>query len=230
MDADRMDYLLRDSFFTGATYGRVDIAWLVSNLRPVIREGRCHLGLDSRAVFAFEDFLLSRYHMFLMVYFHHKSVIMHRMLKRFLDAHPLRFPADPDEYLAWDDRRLLDLLASHDDPWARRITAPAPLKTVMEFRGPKPEIDLDAVASQWREKGAVVGVVDSRFDLSHYYTHGRTDAPVPAMFIVEGGRPMPLEDYTDLFLRYSKERHVVRIYSDEDHRDRIFKHLSELYG
>ena len=36
--------------------------------------GALHLGLAHRAVFAFEDFLLSRYHMFLSVYYHYASV------------------------------------------------------------------------------------------------------------------------------------------------------------
>ena len=65
LDADRMDYLQRDSFFTGVNYGKFDADWIVQNLEGVQREGRVHLALQHRAVFAFEDFLLSRYHMFL---------------------------------------------------------------------------------------------------------------------------------------------------------------------
>ena len=228
MDADRMDYLLRDSFFTGAKYGQIDISWLISNLQPIIRNNRCFLGLDSRAVFAFEDFLLSRYHMFLMVYFHHKSVIMHRMLKRFFDEHPLHLPADPAEYIACDDRFLLDLLAKSSDPWARRITNNNLLKTVVEFRGPNPEIDLEVIAQKWRNQGAVVEVVDSRFELSKYYSAKKTqDTQAMTMFIVEASMPVEIEKYTDLFLRYSKERHVIRVYADAVHRDTITKELKE---
>ena len=29
LDADRMDYLLRDSFYTGVNYGRYDLDWIV---------------------------------------------------------------------------------------------------------------------------------------------------------------------------------------------------------
>jgi len=222
MDADRMDYLLRDSFFTGAKYGQIDISWLISNLRPVTRDKRCFLGLDSRAIFAFEDFLLSRYHMFLMVYFHHKSVIMHRMLKRFFEANPLRLPADPNGYLSCDDRYLLDLLANSPNEWARRITRDDLLKTAAEFRGPSPKTDLQAIAEKWRARGAVIEVVDSRFELSKYYSaRDPKDQQAMDMFIVEGKRPVVIENYTDLFLRYSKERHVIRVYADAEHREAV---------
>ncbi len=226
MDADRMDYLLRDSFFTGAKYGQIDISWLISNLRHVVKDKRAFLGLESRAVFAFEDFLLSRYHMFLMVYFHHKSVLMHRMLKRFFDAHPLQLPADPDGYLKCDDRYLLDLLANSQDPWARRITRGEFLKIAAEFRGPRPATDIEAIAQKWQDKGAVVEVVDSRFELSKYYSpKGPRDERPMAMFIVEGGRFVEIDKYTDLFARYAKERHIIRVYADAAHRDAIHREL-----
>ena len=46
LDADRMDYLLRDSVYTGVNYGRYDLDWIVNNLNPAIKGGRpswrCH--------------------------------------------------------------------------------------------------------------------------------------------------------------------------------------------
>src|SRR5438132_4741208 len=82
LDADRMDYLQRDSFFTGVNYGKFDADWIVQNLAAVERDGRVYLALLHRAVFAFEDFLLSRYHMFLSVYFHSTSVGYEVLLQR----------------------------------------------------------------------------------------------------------------------------------------------------
>src|SRR6185295_16448901 len=73
LDADRMDYLLRDSLFTGVNYGRYDLDWIVHNLGAAVREGAAYLSLSPGAAFAFEDFLISRYHMFLSVYYHHTT-------------------------------------------------------------------------------------------------------------------------------------------------------------
>ena len=83
LDADRMDYLRRDALCTGVTYGHFDFDWLAGNLTAHVHEGRTFLGLQHRALYSFEDFLISRFHMFLMVYFHYKSVIYDAMLGEF---------------------------------------------------------------------------------------------------------------------------------------------------
>src|SRR6185436_5245824 len=83
LDADRMDYLLRDSFYTGVNYGRYDLDWIVGNLSPAEKGGHTYLALGRAAAFAFEDFLLSRYHMFVSVYYHHTSVNFDYMLRRY---------------------------------------------------------------------------------------------------------------------------------------------------
>jgi HD superfamily phosphohydrolase len=78
VDVDRMDYLLRDAYFCGTSYGKVELNWLLGNFTYHIRNGVVHLALDRRAIYTFDDFLLSRHHMYLMVYFHHKSIIYER--------------------------------------------------------------------------------------------------------------------------------------------------------
>ncbi len=84
LDADRMDYLRRDSLNAGVSYGQFDFDWLVGSLTSHIvtrrDKSQCYLGLHHRALYSFEDFLISRYHMFLMVYFHYKSVVYDEML------------------------------------------------------------------------------------------------------------------------------------------------------
>ena len=86
LDVDRLDYLVRDARYTGANYGQVDVNWLISNLDAWPADGQVCLGLDGRAVYAFDHFLIARHHMFLMVYFHHKSVVYEEMLRRYVDS------------------------------------------------------------------------------------------------------------------------------------------------
>ena len=106
LDADRMDYLRRDSLNAGVSYGQFDFDWLVGSLTSQIvlnprgGGGRCYLALHHRALYSFEDFLISRFHMFLMVYFHYKSVVFDEMLGQYL-ASPdcdYRLPADIEAY------------------------------------------------------------------------------------------------------------------------------------
>ena len=95
MDADRMDYLQRDSFFTGVSYGQFDQTWLLDNLLHHVVDDRAYMALTHRAVFAFEDFLLSRYHMFVSVYYHYISVGFETMLARFYNEAPEISPFRP---------------------------------------------------------------------------------------------------------------------------------------
>jgi len=67
LSADIMDYLPRDSFFTGAEYGKVDYYRLISSFE-VLSNG--HLGINKSAINSLESMLISRYQMFKAVYFH----------------------------------------------------------------------------------------------------------------------------------------------------------------
>ena len=66
LSADIMDYLPRDSYFTGVEYGKVDVQRVIDSLH--VAEG--HLVIDDAALYAFEALLLARYEMFKAVYFH----------------------------------------------------------------------------------------------------------------------------------------------------------------
>jgi HD superfamily phosphohydrolase len=67
LSADMMDYLLRDTYFTGVEYGKVDIQRVIDSL-DVSDNG--HLMLERAALYAFEALLIARYEMFKAVYFH----------------------------------------------------------------------------------------------------------------------------------------------------------------
>ncbi|MCB1024237.1 MAG: HD domain-containing protein [Acidobacteria bacterium] len=68
LDADRMDYLLRDSLMTGAKYGIYDLEWIIKSIE--IDEENDRLYVSARGVYAVEDYLQARYYMFRQVYFH----------------------------------------------------------------------------------------------------------------------------------------------------------------
>jgi HD superfamily phosphohydrolase len=110
LDADRMDYLLRDTYFTGVAGGVWDAEQLIASLRVLDVDGRPQLGVDGRGVVALESFVLARYMMFATVYFHHTSRAFERVLQqvlRLLWPDP-RALDDIDEFLAWDDFRVID--------------------------------------------------------------------------------------------------------------------------
>lgn len=68
LDADRLDYLLRDNLMTGSRYGDFDLNWLLHSLTVDPASGR--LAVTWKGVSAVEAYLQSRYHMYRNVYFH----------------------------------------------------------------------------------------------------------------------------------------------------------------
>lgn len=79
LDADRMDYLLRDSLFTGVEYGKYDSDWILNamcvGLDPVAPASSgaefWRLCLDqSRGLHSAEQMIMARAHMTMQVYFH----------------------------------------------------------------------------------------------------------------------------------------------------------------
>jgi hypothetical protein len=81
VDADKMDFLVRDSYFTGAEYGRIDINRLIQAMDVV----RNDVAIDLKALYALEAFLIARYEMFLAVYYHHSVRAAEIMLNKAMD-------------------------------------------------------------------------------------------------------------------------------------------------
>lgn len=80
LDADRIDYLVRDSYFTGVVYGKVDIDRILSGLK--YNEGE--IVFLEKSLHTLEDFILSRYHMFVQVYLNTKSIFYEELLSKIL--------------------------------------------------------------------------------------------------------------------------------------------------
>ncbi|MDF4186916.1 HD domain-containing protein [Ligilactobacillus salivarius] len=82
IDADRMDYLLRDSYFTGTNYGTFDLTRILRVMKPY-PDG---ISFDMSGMHAVEDYIVSRFQMYQQVYFHPVSrsieVILSHLLKR----------------------------------------------------------------------------------------------------------------------------------------------------
>ncbi|MFD1735117.1 HD domain-containing protein [Bacillus salitolerans] len=92
IDADRMDYLQRDAYFTGVSYGHFDMERILRVMRP--REDQ--VVIKHSGMHAVEDYIMSRYQMYWQVYFHPVSrsaeVILTKILHRAKHLHEENFP------------------------------------------------------------------------------------------------------------------------------------------
>lgn len=81
IDADRMDYLLRDAYFTGTPYGYFD----VDRLLRIIRVRNDQIVFKKSGLSAIENYILGRYHMYGQVYYHPVSLSYEIMVIKFLN-------------------------------------------------------------------------------------------------------------------------------------------------
>lgn len=215
LDADRMDYLLRDSFFTGVNYGKYDLDWLIGNLGARVHDGCAELSVGSRAIFAFEDFLLSRYHMFLSVYYHRTPVCFDRMLRAYYEEEPgeWQIPSEPEAYLDCDDVQLLTALRASSNRWARRIARREPFRLLIEMNPYDTGYDLEE-ASRALDAAGIENFDTEAVGLVSKYFGERDPQRTIWVHVSDQKRFVHLEQYTPLFRRYQDEVRINRLYVD----------------
>lgn len=122
--ADRMDYLLRDSYYAGVTYGHFEEKRLIDTLKILpspnpgedegVFSGAPMIGIERGGVHAALSLIWARYSMFSQVYFHHvrRSYDMH--LVDFLKemTSDKKYPLDVEKYLSIDDTDIITALKS----------------------------------------------------------------------------------------------------------------------
>lgn len=158
IDVDRMDYLLRDAYFTGTKYGEFDIDRILRTMQPTVNG----IAFDIAGMHAVEDYIVSRYQMYWQVYFHPVSrgmeVLLEHLLQRVQELYrssatnesidnnfvgPLLAPLFTNkaltlsDYLKLDDNvfmTYINIWQSHPDPilsdLSQRFMGRRPLKSM----------------------------------------------------------------------------------------------------
>lgn len=76
LDMDRLDYLRRDSFYTGVTEGNIGSARIIKMLNVY----NDHLAVESKGIYSIENYLTSRRLMYWQVYLHKTAVAYEKVL------------------------------------------------------------------------------------------------------------------------------------------------------
>ncbi|MCL5788611.1 MAG: HD domain-containing protein [Candidatus Marsarchaeota archaeon] len=111
VDVDKMDFLNRDSHFTGVPYGRVDHRRLIEGMS--VHED--DLVVNQNSVSALEQFIIARYEMFKAVYYHRtvraSELMFSHVFSVFAEDIGIHPSMSPDEYLELDDGYVWSKLA-----------------------------------------------------------------------------------------------------------------------
>jgi HD superfamily phosphohydrolase len=120
-DADKVDYLLRDSYYAGVNTGRFDADHLIDQVKALSSKPDTLLGFRASGLYSVEGMLLARHHMHRTVYGHRNRLITDLMLqkamRRAIDEGwlPIALFRPPSAgvseflelYTSWDDWRLM---------------------------------------------------------------------------------------------------------------------------
>jgi uncharacterized protein len=119
LDVDRMDYLLRDAYYTGAPYGTVDAQRLI---RHLVQTPEGETVLDENGVNAAESLLISRTLMRPSVYYHHVSRIGECMFQLAVLEHTSGGREETiRQFMAMDDATCMYALRTSESPVAREL-------------------------------------------------------------------------------------------------------------
>jgi HD superfamily phosphohydrolase len=214
LDADRMDYLTRDSHYTGVLYGVFDLDRLVSSF--AIKGGE--LVVLEKGVLAADQFVISRFYMYEQVYLHRVKRAFEGMAGSFVrSSGSLGYPSTNElnsgngvsQFLECEDQWFLNQLseAKGSDPKgliARQILDREPYRHVMDTEGirsllakkekrmPQPDAGLSGMRVLWTalsDKLKAAGVDPTEVLFDSYRNLPLTLRPY--------SRPLPYESATE---------------------------------
>ena len=223
MDADRMDYLLRDSYHLGVQYGRFDLHRLIYTICAIKgRPGRPpRLGITKGGWHTAESLILARYFMFTQVYFHKTRVAynihLQGALKELLPGGVFPKPTGQElsEFLKWDDWRVLGLLSEgKGGDHGKRLANRDHFRRIYETPETCTQKDIEELEKVKNAIGNMVVAEESAG--KSWYKTGQTDIPV--ISDSKQNEVAPLSSYSNV-VKNLKSNNQVLLYVKLEHVD-----------
>ncbi|MEN2767247.1 HD domain-containing protein [Ornithinibacillus xuwenensis] len=242
IDADRMDYLQRDAYFTGVSYGHFDMERILRVMRPIEDQ----VVIKSSGMHAVEDYIMSRYQMYWQVYFHpvtrSAEVILTKILHRakYLYESEYAFKLEPlhflsfftgdvslEEYLKLDESIVhyyFQLWQEEEDEILRDLCERfmnRRLFKYVEFNPNKQMNDWMKLYQLFKDAGIDPDyylVVDSSSDLPYdFYRPGEEEERLPIHLLMPNGTLKELSRHSDIVESISgKKRTDHKLYFPKD--------------
>ncbi|MGK5091479.1 HD domain-containing protein [Deltaproteobacteria bacterium TL4] len=219
IDADRMDYLLRDSYHVGVNYGKYDMDRMIQGLSCVQTEEGIMQVLDQNALYTYENYLLARLHMFLQVYFHKTLLPFDYYLQQaFKDQEiDISLTGTLSNFLAVrDDTVNSALWEMRDKKWASRIVFRQTAKRLFRFEHyHPPELEQEMLALL-KKKGVDYLFLQSTGYLSKY-SEGVSKETSPLYIknkIMGEVVYRPVQDVSLLLEQYPQKANLKNLYCE----------------
>ncbi len=245
LDADRADYLLRDSHHIGVAYGKYDLNRLLITMTVAIdpETDSPRLAVEEGGIHAAEALIVARYMMFTQVYFqhtrraydHHLAVAMKSLLSEAQKGTELEtkdaFPPPTSKehvksYLDWNDWRVLGLVNDGNGGEDGRILRErAHHRRVFETPEEPSRDDLELAEFVWSELGVDGAFVDKAE--KSWYKFDSTDIPI-LLFPGKGDEELTTLSRRSSVVHGLKAVNRSRIYASYERREEVRKKVEEL--
>jgi len=248
-DVDKMDFVVRDSYHTGAGYGSVDVFRLAYTM-DVLNN---NLAVDVTALPTLESLILARLESFRTIYFHRACRAVHIMLLRALnlakdDLEILKI-STPEQYLEWDDYNVWSQLAKNPksrpimlELAERRLLKCAYERTAFVKEEPESSVFTDeGVRSKLEAKIASmanIAVEDIAIDVPslpsvpYYYAMDVKLTNIPLFYKTKTGEKIPqnitkrsrILDALQVFMN------TIRVYTKHSYREKVRNVANQVLG
>ncbi len=117
LDADRMDYLIRDAYMCGVKYSTFDWKWILTFMRIKKHENDHELlAIDAaKGLYSIESFIISRYHMYEQVYFHKTTRGFEVLIKKIFQRVKYLIDNQQDDKVGFIENNLKNFFNNNND-------------------------------------------------------------------------------------------------------------------
>ena len=249
VDVDKMDFIVRDSYHTGAGYGHVDVFRLIYTM-DILND---NLAVDVTALSALEAFLLARLESFKTIYFHRVSRAAHIMLLNAMEQAKdelglLEFTS-PEDYLKLDDCSVWHMLKQCDRSKTimeklenRELLKCAYEKTffvkdqlarnVFENEAVRNKIEGEIASKARTDREFVTIDVPSLPSVPYHYTMNFEPMNIPIFRKNTKGDKVQqqMAELSKIVDSLRVFMNIVRVYTEKSHRDEVRKASEDVFG
>jgi HD superfamily phosphohydrolase len=248
-DVDKMDFVVRDSYHTGAGYGSVDVFRLIYTMD--VLDG--NLAMDITALPTLESLIIARLESFRAIYFHRACRAVEMMLLKALDAAKEDLEIlkirTPDEYLEWDDYTIWSKLlkSPNSREIMRELSERRLLKCAYEktffakdelvssvFTNESVRLKLEEeIATKAKVPISDVGIdVPSLPSVPYHYALQIGAADIPIFSKTRSGQKIPqkITEFSKVIEELRLFMNIIRVYTKQSYREQVTDAAAQVLG
>jgi hypothetical protein len=249
VDVDKQDFIVRDTYHTGAEYGFIDIFRLIHMLD--VSEG--NLAVDLGALSALESLMIARIESFRSIYFHRvgraAQIMLAMAMEKANDELGLTSFRTPEQYLAMDDYTVWTMLkkckkssAIVRDLERRKMLKCAYERTFYEKdamvsnifsrEANRKQLQADIADEAKVEEETVIIDVPTVPSVPNHHSVLMESMEIPVFYKTQKGEKIPqrLSETSKIFETLRGFINILRVYTKEEDREKVNAAASKILG